>query len=136
MSLQEFLNQNPVDNLTEEVSISDRLKDRDGNLFKFKIQVMDADQHEEYRKLATAINIKKKTADFNLQKFYALMVINHTIEPNFKDAESIKKMGCMNPEQYLKKVLLAGEIETLAKEIQSLSGFNKNFEELVEEVKN
>lgn len=64
------------------------------------------------------------------------IVINHTVEPNFKDAESIKKMGVMTPEDYLHKVLLPGEIDDLALKIQELSGFNKDFEELVDEAKN
>lgn len=135
-TLQDFLNSNPIDDLTHDVPISDRFKDKNGKLLKFKIKVMDSDQYEEYRKKALTINVKQKKADLNLQKLNSLMVINHTIEPNFKDAESIKKVGCATPEQYLNKVLLPGEIQDLASEIQTLSGFNKDIGELVEEAKN
>jgi hypothetical protein len=63
-------------------------------------------------------------------------VLNHTIEPNFKDADSIKKAGCQSPEQFLYRSLLAGEIAELAQQISALSGFDKDMEETVEEAKN
>ena len=137
-SLQEFLNCNPVDNLTEEVVISDRFKDKDGNLLKFKIRAMTNDEFEEIRKKATKMDLRKgkRNIDFNAKVFNEQVVINFTIDPDFKNAESIKKVGCMAPEQYLNKVLLAGEISELAQQIQSLSGFDKDMDELVEEAKN
>lgn len=135
-TLQEFLNANPIDNLTDEVPVSDRLKDKDGNLYKFKIQVMSSEALGQYRKKAMKIDQKKKSVEVDTAKLSKDIVINHTLVPDFKDAESIRKMGCLNPEQYLNKVLLPGEIEELAERIQKLSGFNKDFNELVEEAKN
>lgn len=137
-ALQEFLNANPVDNLTAEVLISDRFKDKEGNILKFKIKAMTNDEFEEIRKKATKIDFKKgkRNVDFDARKFNEQVVINHTIDPDFKNAESIKKVGCMSPEQYLNKVLLAGEIAELAEQIQILSGFEKDMSDLVEEAKN
>lgn len=137
-SLQEFLNANPIDNLTAEVVVSERFKDNDGNILKFKIRAMTNEEFEEIRKAATSVSFKKgkRAVSFDTKHFNELVVINHTIDPNFKDAESIKKLGCISPEQYLNKVLLAGEIVELSQQIQLLSGFEVELDELVEEAKN
>lgn len=135
MTLQDFLNAHPVDNLTEEVVVSDRFKDADGNVLKFKIKAMTNPEFDELRKRSTEIK-KNRKIEFDVSKFNCGVVINHTIEPSFKDAESIKKLGCATPEEYLNKVLLAGEIATLAEHIQRVSGFTTEMSELVDEAKN
>lgn len=137
-ALQEFLNTNPVDNLTAEVPISNRFTDKDGKLLKFKIKAMTNDEFEEIRKSSTKVDMRKgkRSVDFNSKKFNMQLVINHTIDPDFKNAESIKKVGCATPDQYLNKVLLSGEIAELAQQIQALSGFETDMEDLVEEAKN
>ncbi|WP_328802028.1 hypothetical protein T3H97_06360 [Paenibacillus sp. LX16] len=58
------------------------------------------------------------------------------MNPNFRDAESLKKLGCASVEEYVQKVLLAGEIATLSQKISSLSGFDIEMEDLVDEAKN
>lgn len=134
-SLQEFLNSNPIDNLTDEVVVSDRFKDKDGNLLKFKIKAMTNPEFEELKKKA----LKSKKGgkfEFDSARFNNDIVINYTLVPDFKDAESIKKMGCMSPEQYLGRVLLAGEVQELAQQISKLSGFDQDMDSMVEEAKN
>lgn len=134
-ALQDFLNANTIDNLTAEVPVSERFKDENGNIMKFKIKALTDNEYENARKASTKIGRKGKV-DFDSKLFYRTVVINNTIEPNFKDAESIKKVGCITPEQYVSKVLLAGELITLGQEISKLSGFDSDMDELVEEVKN
>lgn len=135
MSLQEFLNNNPIDNLTEEVVVSPRFKDEKGNLLKFKIKAMTGREFDDIRR--SAMQIKKgRKVEFDAQKFNLQVVINHTLVPDFKDAASIRKLGCHTPEEYVQKVLLAGELATLAQKIQELSGFDVEMDELVEEAKN
>lgn len=133
-TLQDFLNANPVDDLTEEVVVSDRFKDKEGNALKFKIKVMTNAKFNELRRRAT--KQKGRKIEFDPNAFQLGIVIEHTLEPDFKNAESLQKLGCMNPEQYVEKVLLPGEIVELASQIQKLSGFDVEMEELVEEVKN
>lgn len=135
MSLQEFLNANPVDDITDEVVVSRRFKDKDGNLLRFKIRAMTNRTFDDLRKRFTRMG-KGRKVDFDAQGFNNAVVIEHTIEPNFKDADSIEKLGCSTPEEYLGKVLLAGEITTLVQKIQELSGFDVDMEDLVEEAKN
>jgi len=135
MSLQDYLNAHPVDNLTEEVAVSPRFKDQEGNLLKFKIKAMTNAEFDEIRKAATTVK-KGRKVEFDAHKFNLQMIVKHTLEPNFKHAESIKKMGCSTPEEYVQRVLLAGEVTTLATKIQELSGFDVDMESLVEEAKN
>lgn len=135
MSLQDFLNANPVDNLTEEVIVSKRFKDKDGNLLKFKIKAMTNAEFDEIRKAATTVK-KGRKVEFDAHKFNLRMVINHTVEPDFKHADSIKKLGCSTSDDYVQRVLLPGEVAALAQKIQELSGFDVSMEDLVEEAKN
>jgi hypothetical protein len=129
-NLMQFLIDNPVDNLTDEVIVSARLAK-----FPFKIKGMTGPEFSEYQKLSTKISRHKKV-EFDSKIFNELVVLNHTLEPNFRDAESIKKAGCQTPEQFLYKSLLAGEINELAQQITALSGFDKDIEDTVEEAKN
>ena len=134
-ALQDFLNAHPVDNLTEEVIISDRFKDKEGNLLRFKIKAMSSGEFEEIRKKSTTVR-KGGKVEMDLQKFQSSIVISQTLEPDFKHAESIAKLGCLNPEEYLNKVLLPGEVSELVTRIQQLSGFDRDMSDLVAEAKN
>lgn len=134
-ALQDFLNANLVDGITDEVVISDRFKDGNGKLLKFKIKAMTNREFDDIRKRCTEIK-KGRKVEFNAQKFNIAVITENTLNPDFKDAASIQKVGCATPEDYLNKVLLAGEIATLANEIQKLSGFDVEMEDLVEEAKN
>lgn len=134
MSLQDFLNANPVDNLMDEVVVSDRFKDKEGSLLKFKIKAMSSNAFEDTRKRSMKMG-RKNRVELDLQQFNSSIIIENTLEPNFRDAASIQKLGCMTPEEYLNKVLLPGEIVELSNQIQKLSGF-RSMDELVEEAKN
>jgi hypothetical protein len=65
-----------------------------------------------------------------------LLILNHTVDPNFRDAELIKSAGCTTPQQLLNKLLLAGEIQVLSEHIRNISGFEDSIDDLVDEVKN
>ncbi|MBB6670281.1 phage tail assembly chaperone [Cohnella nanjingensis] len=134
-ALQDFLNSNPIDQLTDDVVVSARFRDKDGNPLKFKIKGMTNREFDDIRRRCTEVK-KGRKVEFDAHKFNTAVIINHTIVPDFKDAESIKKMGCTTPDEYLNKVLLAGEISELVNQIQKLSGFDVDMNELVEEAKN
>lgn len=129
-ALVNFLLENPVDNVVADVVVSQRLAN-----FPFKIRAMTGLEFAEYQKAATKIGRHKKV-DFDNKVFNELVVLNNTVEPNFRDAETIKKAGCNSPEQFLYKCLLAGEIAELAQQISVLSGFDRDFEQVIEEAKN
>lgn len=134
-TLQEILNLNIVDDIHTYVEISDRLKDKDGKNLKFKIKPILFEELNTIKKKATVLDKDGKPiideAILNM-----LCIIQATIEPNFKDANSIEKLGVFTPEQYINKVLLAGEIDRLINEILKISGFLINIEEMVADIKN
>lgn len=134
-TLQEFLNANLIEGLTKEVPISERLKDENGELYKFKIRTITHEEVIELRTKAAKHGKDGKTA-IDAGALDRSTVIAGTLEPNFKDAESLKAVGAATPEQYLNKVLLAGEVEKLAEKIGNFSGFNQNINELIKEAKN
>lgn len=128
--LLDFLVENPVDDVTEQVVISQRLAK-----FPFTIKAMSGTEFSAYQKRATKYS-KSKKVEFDSKLFNEQVVINHTVEPNFRDAEAIKKAGCLTPEQFLYRSLLAGEIAELAERISALSGFDADIEAVVDEAKN
>lgn len=128
-SLVDFLLENPVDNLTSEIIVSKRLEK-----FPFTIKAMSGKDQMEYQRQSTIIN--KGQPNYNSAKFNELMIIRHTINPDFRNAENMKKAGCTRPEEYLYKVLNAGEISKLVEKITELSGFDQDIDELAGEVKN
>lgn len=131
-SLSQFLADNPVAGVVDEIYVSPRFKKAG---FKFKISAMTGEQFQAYSQQATAVGRHKKVR-FDSKLFNELVVINHTVEPNFKDAAAIKAANCSTPEQYMYRSLLAGEISELSNQISALSGFDEDPEELVDEVKN
>ena len=134
-TLQGFLNQNIVEGMTKEIPISNRLRDSEGKLFTATIKTVTQKEVKELRRKHTKIN-KKGEPEVNSEAFAEELVVENTLNPNFKDAESIKKLGCINAYQYLNKVLLSGEVSRLHLEILKFSGFKEDIDELTEEVKN
>ena len=132
MTLSQFLADNPVNNLTAEIYVSERFKKAG---FPFKIRAMSGQEFSSYQKQATAVG-RHKQINFDNQLFNELVVLNHCVVPNFKDAAEISSVGCSSPEQFLYSRLLAGEIVELAQQIVKLSGFDQDIDGQVEEVKN
>lgn len=134
-NLQEILNLNIVDNINSYVEISNRLKDENGENLKFKIRPILFEELNNLKKKATIFDNDKK-AIIDECKLNMLCIIEATIEPNFKDIKSMEKIGVFTPEQYINKVLLAGEIDKLINEILKISGFLVDIQEMVADIKN
>lgn len=130
--LVSFLQQNPVDEIVQQVSVPGRLAK-----FKFKVRPMNQKQFNAYQRISTTFaQGKNKETKFDSGKFNELVIINQVVEPNFKDANLLSAAGVTTPEQYLNKFFLAGELGNLVEEICVLSGFVTPDAQLEEEVKN
>lgn len=134
-TLQEILNLNIVDNIAHYVEVSNRLKDENGQNLKFKIKPILFDDLNRLKKKATYLN-KNGQPVIDEAKLNTYCIIESTIEPCFKDLKSMQQLKVNTPEQYLNKVLLAGEIDRLIKEILTISGFVENIQDLVDDIKN
>ncbi|WP_328802027.1 hypothetical protein T3H97_06355 [Paenibacillus sp. LX16] len=60
MSLQEFLNANPVDGITDDVPVSYRFVDKDKKPLLFTIKAMTDVEFNDLRKACTAIKKGRK----------------------------------------------------------------------------
>ena len=130
-ALQQFLTENSVENLVEDVTLGGRLKD-----FKFKVKAITGSQYNEYQTLCIENPNSPKKRRFNTKRFNELLVINSVIEPNFKDPEWISSLGVPDSTAAMYKTLLAGEISQLAEAALRISGFERDLEEEIEEAKN
>ena len=126
--LEKFLSLPDVNEITEEVFVSERLG-------KFKVRAMTADEHGNYQKRALG-KIVKGGADFDSGKFNLLVVAGQTISPDFSNAELLKKANCATATDFIKRKLKAGEIAELANKICEISGFESDINDDVEEAKN
>lgn len=131
-SVKDFLLGNPVENIESTVIVSERLRE-----YPFTIKPITNEEYQAYTKKATKIITKGKNkgAEFDSKQFNMDVVLNHTVEPNFRDADFISKAGVQNPEQLINKFLLAGEVQELSNSISTLSGFD-SLEEKVDDAKN
>lgn len=130
-SLIDFLCANPVQDETEKVVISERLKD-----FEFEIGAMDKKQYDGYINQCVVKDGKGKVIKQNIALFNELVVINHCLYPDFRSTEFVQKTGAMTPGQALYKVLKLGEVEKLADCILKFNGFDRDFETLRKKAKN
>lgn len=130
-ALQEFLIQNTVDKITDKIVVSPRLKDH-----PFEIRAISSEEFTEYQKQCVDNPNSPKKRTINTTKLNNIIVVNHTIYPNFKDADWLKAAGAPDAASLVHHVLTAGEFADLAKNILTISGFNTDIEEEIEEVKN
>ncbi|MDD3039760.1 hypothetical protein [Bacteroides sp.] len=119
LSFVEFFKGRDIANLTKEVLIK-------GIPTPFVIRAVTKDEFAEYSKVAKSDGAK----------LMELMVINNTVEPNFKSATLLEQFGVTNPKDLLGKVLLSGEFYALAEEISKLSEFDLDINKKVEQAKN
>lgn len=126
--LEQFLSLPDVENIVEEVFVSERLG-------KFKVKAMTLDEHRDYQNRCKG-KVKKGGIDFDSAKFNLLIAAGQTIYPDFSNAEFLKKVGCTTATEFLKKKLKAGEIAELASQIITISGFDDDINEDIEEAKN
>ena len=75
--LQDFLAENAdLINEEQEVVVSKRFKDKDGNLIKFKVKPVNGEQFTQYQKECTKIEIigRKQKSTFDSSKFNLTLI--------------------------------------------------------------
>ncbi|WP_282938992.1 phage portal protein [Paenibacillus sp. RC67] len=136
--LSVFYAQN-VSGLTEELIVSERFKDKEGKPVAWKLRSMTEEENESIRKSATKRVQAKRgvaTQETDPTEYMAKLAVASVVFPNLKDVELQKSYGVLGAENLLRKMLLAGEYAALIEKIQELNAFDKNMNELVDEVKN
>lgn len=125
-----FLVEHPADDRTEQVVVSERLAGH-----PLTIRAMTSEEYGDFQQRAVKIG-KSRSVSFDSRRFNSLAAVACTVDPDFRNAELIKALGVATPEQALEKLLLPGEVAELAGQINRLSGFNQDLDELRDEAKN
>ncbi|MFB9273375.1 phage tail assembly chaperone [Cohnella cellulosilytica] len=139
MSLQAFFAQNVQLESTEDFVISDRFKDEQGAPIPWKLRTLSEEENEEIRKASTQMVKGKggqRIQETKPEVYMAKIAVASVVFPDLKDADLQKSYGVLGAEALLKKMLRAGEYATLLGKVQELNGFDREFDDLVEEVKN
>nr|DAT28970.1 MAG TPA: tail assembly chaperone protein [Caudoviricetes sp.] len=137
--LKDFLIENAdIAEKEVEVIVSSRFKDKDGKILKFKIKPINGEQFGKYQKASTKIDLtsRKKETSFDSSKYNNIVITNHCVDPDFRDTSLLKSLNVQTPEQAISKVLLAGEIVELANQINTISGFDLDINDEIENAKN
>ncbi|MEO3944104.1 phage portal protein [Gorillibacterium sp. CAU 1737] len=136
--LSVFFAQNAVAGAIEEFIVSDRFQE-DGVPVAWKLRSMTEEENEECRKAATR-RVKAKGGamipETNPEEYLARLAVASIVYPELKNAELQRSYGVMGAEVLLRKMLLPGEYASLVQKVQELNGFDKDMNELVDEVKN
>lgn len=130
-ALQQFLLESDVSNLKKTIDIGGRMKGH-----ALTIRVITGEQYTSYQQQCIENPNSAKKRRFNTKRFNELIVVNSLVDPNLKDPEMLKAAKVTRPEDLLYRCFLAGEINTIAEQVLTLSGFDADVEEEMEEVKN
>ena len=121
-------------NLTDVCEIKKTIKvNLDGKDFELVIRPITESEHTDFQRRSNVINKNKIT--FDSGKYSNLVIENCIIEPNFKNAEFLKKAGCTSASEFLNKKFPAGVISDITQKIQELSGF-ESYDMEIENAKN
>lgn len=137
--LSAFFAQNSKSEQTESFIVSDRFKDAEGRSIPWQLRSITAAEDEECRKSATR-RVKGKNGQYTqetvMEDYLAKMAVACVVYPNLKEAELQRSYGVLGAEHLLRAMLRAGEYVTLVQKVQELNGYDKDMNELIEEVKN
>ncbi|KOR82526.1 phage tail assembly chaperone [Paenibacillus solani] len=125
--------------ITEEFVVSVRFKDAEGRPVPWKLRSITEEENQECRKAATR-KVKGKnglfTPEIDPNDYMAKLMVSSVIFPDLKNSELQKSYGVLGAESLLRKMLLPGEFAALGEQVQALNGFDRDMNELVDEVKN
>lgn len=134
-----FFAQNALPAAPEELVVSERFVDKEGNPLTWQVRAMTEEENEAIRKAVTK-RVKGKngqyTQETSMDDYLAKLAAESVVFPGLKDAELQKSYGVMGAEALLRKMLLPGEYAGLLAKVQEINGFDKDMEDLKDEVKN
>ena len=134
-ALQQFLLDSNVKDLKKVINLGGRLENH-----PITIRALDGDKYSTFQQMCIENPNSPKKRRFNSKKFNELVCIECLAEPSMKDAEFLRvareQKGVMDSTGLLYHCFLAGEIAVIAEQALKLSGFDREVEEEIEEVKN
>ncbi len=137
--LKFFLRQNAALPKNEEVEVTQRFKDENGNPIKFEIKPISNELDDELRKQNTRQVKRAKgvyVPELDNQGYLADMTIRAVVYPDLNDKELQDSWGVMDAKELINAMLLPGEYNVLLQAIQQLNGWDLSLDDIKEEAKN
>lgn len=131
-SLKAFLS--PIQTENKEVLVSDRFQE-DGKVVPFVIRPISQNENEAIIRKHTKKD-KKGNEYFDRVAYNQDLVSTAVVEPDLKSDELQRAYGVIGESKLLTKMLYVGEYADLMKEVQALSGLDKDINDDIEEAKN
>lgn len=123
----------------EAFVVSDRFKGADGKPVAWQISPITEDENNELRKSSTR-KVKGKNGvmvpEMNYAEYMGKLVAACVKYPNLNDAKLQESYKVRGADELGRKMLLSGEYATLFAKVQEINGFDKDVNDLAEEVKN
>ena len=139
--LSAFLSQNAIKVENVKYVVSNRFIKKDGTPEEWEIRAITGTEDAALRKECTKQkpipgrkNLFQPQTDYDL--YLAKLAVHCTVYPNLNDKELQDSYGVMGAEDLIVKMLTPGEYSDFLEKIQQVNGFDKPFDELVEEAKN
>jgi len=127
-ALDEFLNLNDVMEIKETIPVI-----VNGKKLEIVVRPISETEHNEFQRRAN--EVKRNKLIFDSGKYKNLILESCIVEPNFKDAEFLKKAGCLSASEFINKKFPAGAVANIVERIQKLSGFD-SYDMEIENAKN
>ena len=138
MDLYAFLNQVQTEE-EKEIIVSDRFRDRDGNVIPFKIRSLSQNELDDIVRRTSKVKMIKglRVESVDPLEVSNRIVVAATIQPPFDDKTLCDHYGVLDPVSVPGKMLRPGEFNKLLDAISALSGYDEDaIERTEEDVKN
>ena len=126
--LDDFLGLTDVSEVRKTVKVK-----VDGKELEVVVRPITEEEHTEFQRRSQ--NFTKNKMVFDSGKYNNLVLESCIVEPDFSDADFLKKVKCISAVEFLNKKFPAGTLQDIANEIQKLSGF-ESYEMEIENAKN
>ena len=139
--LKAFFAQNALKVENEKVAVSKRFLDDKGNPIEWEIKAITPQENEQLRekntrKVKTPGKKQYYMPELKFSDYTADLVTTCVVTPNLNDAELQDSYNVMDAAALIRKMLTPGEYDELFAKVQEINGFEIDFEDKVEEVKN
>lgn len=119
--------------------VSDRFKGEDGKPIPWVLKSISESENKMVRNASTK-KVKSRSGQMSTETDHALymskLVVSCVVFPDLKDAKLQDSYGVRSPESLIEKMLMPGEFADLVTKIQDINGFDRDPNEVIEEVKN
>lgn len=103
-----------------------------------KLKALTAKQVYKLRELCTITEKTRRgeTTKLDEEAFNVGLIVKATVSPNWGDSKLLEKLSASSGTEVVKRLLLAGELDSLGDAVLDLSGYNTDLEEDLEKIKN